>query len=140
VKLAKAVRITRAAAPAAGAARAGGFSSRVTLFGSRILAKGGRLGAAVARYGAVPAAIYLMVRYPSLINATLAELAGWLGVEPWAVQLVFWFATLSVLLRVALWVLRPLSGALRGLAWLSGRLGAWGRPGPGYRRVDPTGI
>jgi hypothetical protein len=125
VKLVKAVRAAKVAESGSVAARAGGFSRRVALFGSRVLAGGGRLGIAVARYGAVPAAIYLMVRYPSLANATLAELAGWLGVEPWLVQFLFWFVVLSVLLRLVLFVLPPVSGVLRGLAWLTGRVGAW---------------
>jgi hypothetical protein len=137
VKLVKAATAARAVTP--GAAVAGGFSGRGALFGSRVLARGGRLGIAVARYGAVPAAIYLMVRYPALINATLGELASWLGVEPWAVQFLFWFAALSILLRLALFALRPLSGVLRGLAWLTGRLAAWWRPNLGRRlRVAPT--
>jgi hypothetical protein len=90
VKLLKATRAVKAAAP--GAVRAGGFSGRVAVFGSGVLARGGRLGVAVARYGAVPAAVYLMVRYPSLINTTLAELADRLGVPPKAVQFFFWLA------------------------------------------------
>jgi hypothetical protein len=140
VKLVRAVRAAKMAEPGVAAARAGGFSSRVAMFGSRVLAGGGRLGVAVARYGAVPAAIYLMVRYPSLANATLAELAGWLGVEPWIVQFLFWFVVVSVLLRLVLLLLRPVSGVLRGLAWLTGSIGAWGRPQRRFRRVDPTGI
>lgn len=139
LKLVKAVRAARAVVPAAGTVAAGGFAGRVALFGSRVLVRGGRLGVAVARYGAVPAAIYLMVRYPSLINPTLAELAGWLGLEPWAVQFLFWFAALSVLARLVLFALRPLSWVLWGLAWATGRFGAWPRPVPrGQRRLTPT--
>ena len=85
-----------------------GFSGRVALFGSRILAQGGRVGLAVARYGAIPAGIYLMVRHPSLINATLAELADWMGISPWALQFLFWFVALTLVGRLALFLLRPL--------------------------------
>jgi hypothetical protein len=52
----------------------------------------------------------------------------------------FWLVVLSVLLRLVLFVLPPVSGVLRGLAWLTGRVGAWARPRWRYRRVDPTGI
>ncbi|MGB7934551.1 MAG: hypothetical protein WCH04_20460 [Gammaproteobacteria bacterium] len=122
VKLLKAVRAGRAVAPGAAAARSGGFSGRVALFGSRVLARGGRLGLTVARYGAIPAAVYLMFRYPQLINSTLAELGGWLDVDPWLVQFLFWFVTLSVLMSLALFLLGPLSWVLRSLGWMTGAL------------------
>jgi hypothetical protein len=124
VKLLKAVRAGRAVAPGAAAARSGGFSGRVALFGSRVLARGGRLGLAVARYGAIPAAVYLMFRYPQLINSTLAELGGWLGVDPWLVQFLFWIVALSVIMRLALFLLGPLSWVLRSLGWMTGALAA----------------
>ena len=127
VKLLKATRAAQAAAP--GAMRAGGFSGRMAAFGSRVLARGGRLGVAVARYGAVPAAVYLMVRYPSLINATLAELADWLGIPPKAIQFVFWLAVLWLALRLVLFLLRPLSAALKGLGWVTGVLATWSQRG-----------
>lgn len=128
VKLLKAARATRLAAPAVDAARAGGFSRKVALFGSRVLARGGWLGVRVARYGTVPAAIYLMFRYPSLANATLAELADWLGVASWMVQLPFWLVVLYIVLRLGLVLLSPLSHVLRGLAWSTARLADWARP------------
>jgi hypothetical protein len=128
VKLLKAVRAGRAVAPGVAAARTGGFSGRVALFGSRVLARGGRLGLAVARYGAIPAAVYLMFRYPQLINSTLAELGDWLGVDPWLVQFLFWFVTLSVIMRLALFLLGPLSWVLRSLGWMTGTLAARSRP------------
>jgi hypothetical protein len=112
---ARAARVTATGVPAAAGM---GFSGRVALFGSRILAQGGRVGLAVARYGAIPAGIYLMIRHPALINATLAELAGWVGISPWAVQFLFWFVALSVVGRLALFLLRPLGLAL---AWAGGR-------------------
>ena len=124
VKLLKAARAGKAARPGTAMARSGGFSSRVAVFGSRVLARGGRLGLAAARYGAIPAAVYLMFRYPTLINPTLAELGNWLGVEPWVVQFIFWFIALSVIMRLALFLLRPLSWVLRSLAWLAGILAA----------------
>jgi hypothetical protein len=142
VKLVKAVRAARAIAPVAGGAstEAMGISTRVALFGSRVLARGSRLGIAVARYGAVPAAAYLMIRYPSLINATMAELAGWLGLEPWAVQFLFWFLVASVTLRLALFLLGPLSRALRGLGWLTGTLAAWFQSPHERRRIAPRAV
>ncbi len=118
VKALAAARSARAAATGAGAAAGLGFSGRVALFGSRILAQGGRVGLAVARYGAIPAGIYLMIRHPSLINATLAELADWMGISPWALQFLFWFVALSLVGRLALFLLRPLGLAL---VWASGR-------------------
>jgi len=128
VKLLKAVRATRLVTPAVDAARAGGFSRKVALFGSRVLARGGRLGVRIARYGTVPAAIYLMFRYPSLANSTLAELADWLGVASWMVQLPFWLVVLYILLRLGLVLMSPLSHVLRGLAWGTARIADWARP------------
>jgi hypothetical protein len=124
VKLVKALSLVGREARAA---KAVGFSERVTLFGSRLLARGGRIAVSAARLGAVPAAIYLMVRYPSLINATLAELAGWLGVRPWIVQFLGWFLGIWVLGRLAMLLLRPVSALLGGLAWLTARLAGWSR-------------
>jgi hypothetical protein len=128
VKLLKAVRGARAAAPGANAAQAGNFSRRMAVFGSHALARGGRLAIAVASYGAIPAAIYLMIRYPRLINATLAELGDWLGITPWLVQFVFWFVALAITMRLALYLLSPLSWVLRSLGWVVGALEVWFRP------------
>jgi hypothetical protein len=136
VKLLKAVRAGRAVAPGAAMARTGGFSERVALFGSRVLARGGRFGLAVARYGAIPAAVYLMFRYPQLINSTLAELGNWLGVESWVVQFLFWFVALSVIMRLALFLLGPLSWVLRGLGVLTGVLAASYRLARAQRRPE----
>jgi hypothetical protein len=141
VKLVKAARMGRAVTPATNTGiavtRAGGFSEGETLFGSRVLAHSGRMGVAVARFGATPAAVYLMFRYPQLINATLAELGDRLGVGPWVVKFLFWFVTLSVTLRLALFLLGPLSWVLRGLGWLTGVLAAWYRSARMHRRLDP---
>ena len=128
VKLLKAVRAARAVAPGTAAARAGGFSGRVAVFGSRVLARGGRLAITVASYGAIPAAIYLMIRHPALINATLAELGDWLGISPWLVQFVFWFVMLSISMRLALFLLAPLSWTLRALGRVTGIIAAWFQP------------
>ena len=122
VKLLKALRATRAATPVAASASAGGFSARVAMFGSRVLAHGGRLGISIARLGAIPAAVYLMIRYPSLVNATLAEFANWLGVEPWLAQFLFWFVATWITLTLAVSLLRPLSWALHGMSRLTGTL------------------
>jgi hypothetical protein len=122
VKLLRAFRTAKAARPAAAAASTGGFSGRVAVFGSRVLARGGRLGVSIARLGAIPAAVYLMIRYPSLVNATLAEFANWLGIEPWLVQSLFWFVAIWIILTLSIFLLRPLSLALRGLSWLTGIL------------------
>jgi hypothetical protein len=63
-----------------------------------------------------------MIRYPSLVNATLAEFANWLGIEPGLVQFLFWLVTLWIILTLAIFLLRPLSLALRGLSRLTGIL------------------
>lgn len=137
VKLLRAVRPVKGVASGAAAARSGGFSGRVALFGSRVLARGGQLGLAVARLGAIPAAVYLMFRYPQLINSTLAALGDWMGVDPWVVQFLFWFAALSVIVRLALSLLAPLSWTLRSLGWMTGLLAAWYRSARVRRRLDP---
>jgi hypothetical protein len=141
VKLVKAVWAGRAAATGADAgvtaARAGGFAGPVARFGSRVLARGGRLAIAVAGYGAIPAAVYLMFRYPSMINASLVELGSWLGISPWLMQFVFWFVALLITLRLTLLLLAPLSWALRSLGVLTGTLAVLFRPVHAHRRLDP---
>jgi hypothetical protein len=139
VKLFKTANAGRAVAPAdAGitAARSGAFSGRTARLSSRVLARGGRFGIAAARYGAIPMAVYLMFRYPSLINATLAELGGWFGVEPLVVQFVFWFVAISVILRFALFLLGPLSWVLRSLGGITGALAGWTRSTRTDQRFD----
>jgi hypothetical protein len=136
MKLLRTLRAARASTPAASAARAGSFSRRVAVFGSRVLAHGGRLGVAIASFGAIPAAIYLMITHPELINATLAEFGDWLGITPWMVQFVFWFVALSITMRLALYLLAPLSRVLRGLGLLTGILAARFRP-IHTRRYEP---
>ena len=81
-----------------------------------------------------------LFRYPSLINTTLAELGGWLGVEPGALQFLFWFVALSVIMRLALFLLGPLSWVLRSLGWMIGALAAWYRLACVHRRLDPRVI
>jgi hypothetical protein len=132
MKLFRALRAARVSTPAANAARAGGFSQRVTVFGSRVLAGSGRLGVAVVRLGAIPAAIYLMVAHPELINATLAVLGGWLGINIWLVQFAFWLVTILLVSRLALFLLAPLSWVLRSLGWVVGVLADWFRPHMGH--------
>ena len=144
LKLLKAARAGRAVAPGsyAGSAvvRSGGFSRRVARFGSRVLARGGRLGITVARYGAIPMSVYLMFRYPSMINATLAELGGWLGIEPWVLQFLFWFVAISVIMRLALFLLGPLTWVLQSLGWMTGTLVARYRSARAHRWLDPRVI
>jgi hypothetical protein len=77
-----------------------------------------------------------MFRYPQLINSTLAELGDWLGVEPWLVQFLFWFVALSVIMRLALFLLGPLSRVLRVLGWMTGALAARYRSARAHRPPD----
>lgn len=129
VKLVNALKAVRATPRGVAAAA---FSQRVALVGSRVLQQSGRLGVAVARYGAIPAAVYLMLRHPSLINATLVELADWLDVPSGVVQFAFWFVVLWILMRVTVALLRPLSWVLDTLSALLARLSGW-TASPGAR-------
>lgn len=102
------------------------LSSRTALIGSRLIARSGGAGIAIAKWGAVPAAIYLMLRYPSLINATLGELADWAGLPRAPVRFLFWYALVLGLTWIGLFLIRPIRVILEGLAWilrwLDGRL------------------
>lgn len=101
------------------------LSNRTALIGSRLIARSG-VGIAIAKWGAVPAAIYLMLRYPSLINATLGELADWAGLPRAPVRFLFWYALVLGLTWIGLFLIRPIRVILEGLAWilrwLDGRL------------------
>jgi hypothetical protein len=68
-----------------------------------------------------------MFRYPQLINSTLAVLEDRMGIDPWLVQLLFRFVVLSVIMRLALFLMGPLSRILQGLGWITAALAA------GYR-------
>ena len=125
VKLLKALRAARAAATAGKGARAGNFSWRVTVFGARVLARGGRLAIKIGKLGAIPAAIYIAITHPEMINSTLAAFAGWIGVGPWIVQFVFWFFALFIVIPLALFLLAPLSWVLRSLGWIVGAIAVW---------------
>jgi hypothetical protein len=81
-----------------------------------------------------------MFRYPQLINSTLAVLEDRMGIDPWLVQLLFRFVALSVIIRLALFLLDPLFWILRGLGWMTGTLSAWYRSARAQRRLDPRVI
>ena len=134
VKLLRAVRAAKTGSYAAAGARTGRVSWRVAAFGSRILARGGRVGIAVARFGAIPAAVYLMIRHPSLINSTLSEFANWAGIEPWIAQFAFWVVALWIVFSISRLLLGPLSLALRGLGRVTGFLADWFRMSQGHGR------
>lgn len=134
VKLLRAVRAARTGSYAAAGAGSGRLSWRVAAFGSRILARGGRMGIAVARFGAIPAAVYLMIRHPSLINSTLSEFANWAGIEPWIAQFTFWAVALWIVLSISRLLLGPLSLALRGLGRVTGILAEGFRMSQGHER------
>ncbi len=61
-------------------------------------------------------------------------------VVPRLVQFLFWLLALSLGLRLALFLLGPLAGVLRGLGWASAALAAWFRPARRHRRLDPQVI
>lgn len=77
-----------------------------------------------------------MITNPELINATLAVLGGWLGINIWLVQFVFWFVTILMVSRLVLFLLAPLSWVLRVLGWMTGALAVWFRSAR-TRRPDP---
>jgi hypothetical protein len=81
-----------------------------------------------------------MIRYPSLINATLAEFAVWLGIEPWVVQFMFWFVALWIILTLTKFLLGPLSWALRSLGWVAGTLAGWFRATQPQERIKPRTV
>lgn len=111
------------------------LSSRTALIGSRLIARSGGVGIAIAKWGAVPAAIYLMLRYPSLINATLGELADWAGLPRAPVRFLFWYALVLGLTWIGLFLIRPIRVILEGLAWILRWLD--GRLAPIPSRGDP---
>lgn len=98
------------------------LSSRTALIGSRLIAKSGAVGIVIAKWGAVPATIYLMLRYPSLINATLGELAAWAGWPQAPVRFLFWYPLVLGLTWLAWLFIRPLRLILEGLVWMLRRL------------------
>jgi hypothetical protein len=55
-------------------------------------------------------------------------------------QFLFWFVVISVIMRLALFLLGPLSWALRSLGWMTGTLAARYRSTRVHRRLDPRDI
>ena len=81
-----------------------------------------------------------MIRYPSLINATLAEFANWLDFEPWLAQFLFWFVAIWITLTLARFLLAPLSWTLRSLGRVTGALAGWFRASHGNEHLKPRTV
>lgn len=90
------------------------------LLAARLLSGGGRVARTAAKLGAIPAAVYLGIRHPSLVNGLITGLAGSLGVDPWRLQVAVWFLVLIFALRLALWSARPVGWILRAISWSAG--------------------
>ena len=91
-----------------------GFAARTRLVAPRLLPRGEmfrKLGA----YGAAAAALYVVVRHPSLLNSVLAEVANLLGISPWIMQVAGWTAIIAFLVYLFSWLLIPIAKFLHFL-------------------------
>jgi hypothetical protein len=85
-----------------------GFATRTRLVAPRLLPRGEifrKLGA----YGAAAAALYVVVRHPSLLNSVFAELAEVMGISPWLVQAAGWSVVIALLMYFFSWLLVPVA-------------------------------
>lgn len=138
----KALRIVRAGVATAGirvkAAAVAGRGARASRPAVRLRrtavrvpnrVRAGGLGGWLVKYSAAAATAYLVVQYPGLITGLAGEIARFMGLPAWTVQLAAW----SVILLPALYLgvfllrlaLRPLQLLVKGLAaclaWLDRR-------------------
>jgi len=90
-------------------ARSGGelnLATRTRLFAPRLVSESQvfrKLGA----YGAMAATVYIVATNPSLLNSVFAEVAEWIGVSPWVVQVAGWSILIAVALFALSWLLVP---------------------------------
>lgn len=101
------------------AGRALTLSQRSAVVGAGLW-RGTPLGARVAKYGAPAVLAYMALRYPSVLNSLLADLAGKLGVPApvalwagWTLILLPIFMVLRILLRPLGWVLVSLGRVMQ---------------------------
>ena len=88
-----------------------GFAARTRLVAPRLLPRG-EIFRKLGTYGAAAAALYVVVRHPSLLNSVFAELAELIGISPWLVQAAGWSVVIALLLYFFSWLLVPVAKSL----------------------------
>jgi hypothetical protein len=85
-----------------------GFATRTRLVAPRLLPRG-EMFRKLGTYGAAAAALYVVVRHPSLLNSVFAELAELIGISPWLVQAAGWSVVIALLIYLFSWLLVPIA-------------------------------
>lgn len=109
------LKILRAGRAVARSGKQWSFATRTRLLASGLLANGGRMARTVAKYGAVPATIYILIMHPSALHSALGQVATFLGLSPWIVQLAGWSAILLLVLYPVSWLLKIF---IRPMIWM----------------------
>jgi len=84
------------------------FAARTRLVAPRLLPRA-EIFRKLGTFGAAAAAIYVVVRHPSLLNSVFAELAELIGVSPWLVQAAGWSIVIALFMYFFSWLLIPLA-------------------------------
>lgn len=91
------------------------FTQRNAALGASLL-RGSAIGTRIAKYGAPAVLAYVAIRHPGVLNALLADAAGWLGLPTTLVQALGWTILLLPVILLARLLLGPMAALLIGFA------------------------
>lgn len=109
---------------------------RTTLMGHSVLI-GEKVGARVAKLGAKVAAVYLVVRHPSLLSGVFGAVGNLLGIPAWLAILAGWWGIALAAMLVILPVLRGVTLLIPPIRWIAGAA-AWVFPARSQAAADST--
>lgn len=91
------------------------FTQRNAALGASLL-RGSAIGTRIAKYGAPAVLAYVAIRHPGVLNALLADAAGWLGLPAALLQTLGWTMLLLPLILLGRLLLGPMAALLIGVA------------------------
>ncbi|MBU2289250.1 MAG: hypothetical protein KKC85_22870 [Gammaproteobacteria bacterium] len=97
---------------------------------------GEKYGARVAKRGAKLAAVYLVVRHPSLLSGVFGALGKFFGVPAWLAMLAGWSGVAFAAMFFILPLLRGATLLISPIRWIAGAA-AWIFPSRSRRALDP---
>jgi len=110
-----AFKLVRLGRNAAVAGRTMHFTQRNAALGASLL-RGSAIGTRIAKYGAPAVLAYVAIRHPGVLNALLADAAGWLGLPAALLQTLGWTMLLLPLILFGRLLLGPMAALLIGVA------------------------
>ena len=99
---------------------------RTTLMGRSVLI-GEKVGTRVAKLGAKVAAVYLVMRHPSLLSGVFGAVGKLFGIPAWLAILTGWWGVALAAMLITLPVLRGVTLLIPPIRWIAGAA-AWALP------------